>query len=402
VIAPLSTGIEHYLSGQERFDRLHRATRLRVGKRLCDLSYANSYDGPPTEVRRAIRECLDRDRTLDLQYTPYGGSTTTRRLIARQLSATHGRRFGWRDVVLTPGAMAALSVLFRLVRRDGERNEVIVLTPCWMDYPLYLSNLGMTPVMIPPAESLRDLNIEGIARALTPYTRAVVVTQPGNPIGTLHSRERLTELGALLAVSSSQPLLISDECHRDIIFAPSLYSSPSEYYDRTCIVYSFGKSLFMQGQRIGYAAVSPGMADHDAIAGQLERLCRAMGYCTPTSLMQVAIRALLTVRPDLEPIRRRLKRVLERLRSSGYEAVTSDGTFFLYVRSPYEDDFEFVERLADRSVLVLPSSIFHQRGYFRISLTASDEMVERALPIFSALGRNPVAHTRTELQYASE
>lgn len=402
MIAPLAREIELYLSAQERFDRLRHETSLRAGRKLCDLSYANSYDGPCPEVRRAIRDCLDRGRTLDLQYTPYGGSTTARRLVARQLSATHGRRFGWRDIVLTPGAMAALNLLFRLVRREGERNEVVLLTPCWLDYPLYLANLGIVPVMVPAAEDLQGLGMEGIRRALTPHTRAVVISQPSNPLGTLHSRRQLRELGALLEASASRPLLISDECHRDILFEPGLFSSPLEHYRRTCIVYSFGKSLFMQGQRIGYVAVSPDMAEHDAVAWQLERLCRAMGFCTPTSLMQLAVRDLLATRPDLEPIRRRRSRMLEGLRSSGYEVVPSQGTFFLYVRSPEEDDFAFAERLAERSVLVLPSSIFHQAGHFRISLTASDDMIERALPVFSALGGTAARQPEPELQHAGQ
>jgi aspartate aminotransferase len=161
-----------------------------------------------------------------------------------------------------------------------------------------------------------------------------------------------------------------------------------EYYDATCIVYSFGKSLFMQGQRIGYAAASPRFADHGSVARQLERLCRTMGFCTPTALMQLAVRALLNTKPDLAPIQRRRKQALDALRYSGYQVVPSHGTFFLYVRSPDEDDFAFVERLAERFVLVLPSSLFHHRGYFRIALTASDEMIQRALPVFQSLGES--------------
>jgi aspartate aminotransferase len=272
------------------------------------------------------------------------------------------------------------------VRSEGERNEIIVLTPCWLDYPLYIANLGMTPVMVPLAEERGGLDIEGIKRALNPQTRALVISQPSNPLGTLYSRKHLRELGDLLDASVARPLLISDECHRDILFEPEHFSSPLEHYERTCIVYSFGKSLFMQGQRIGYAAVSPDMVGHEVVAAQLERLCRTMGFCTPTSLMQLAVRDLLCTQPDLRPIRLRRSRMLEGLRSSGYQVVPSQGTFFLYVRSPDDDDFAFIERLADQSVLALPSSIFHQTGYFRISLTASDNMVERALSVFSTLG----------------
>jgi aspartate aminotransferase len=213
----------------------------------------------------------------------------------------------------------------------------------------------------------------------------VIISQPDNPLGTLRSPEDLQALAALLQASETRPLLISDECHRDILFEPELFSSPMEYYDATAIVYSFGKSLFMQGQRIGYAAVSPRVPDHEAVARQLERLCRVMGFCTPTALMQLAVRGLLGRKPDLAPIVERRRRVFDALQSSGYEIVPSDATFFLYVRAPEEDDFAFADRLAGQSVLVLPSSVFHHKSWFRISLTASDEMIETALPVFRSL-----------------
>lgn len=392
MIGQLSAEIQQYLVDQERFEELRQQTNLRAGRNLCDLSYANSYDGPAPEVLKVIRDCLGSGRTLDMQYTPYGGSTTTRRLIARQLSSTHGERFNWRDIVLTPGAMAALNVLFRAVRQEAEPNEVVVIAPCWLDYPLYLANLGMTPVMVPMAEDLINLDLERIKSALGPYTRAVIISQPSNPTGTLYSREQLQQLGSILEASESQPLLISDECHRDIVFQPHTFSSPLEFYHLTCVVYSFGKSLLMQGQRIGYAAVSPKINNHKAVAGQLERLCRTMGFCTPTALMQLAVRNLINTKPDLSRIVARRTRLLDALEGNGYQVIPSQATFFLYVRSPDEDDFAFIEALAENFVLVLPSSVFHHRGYFRVSFTASDEMLEMALPVFQRLmGNGPPA-----------
>ena len=383
MFATLHNDIEKYLQPQERFETLRQHTTLRFGPRLCDFSYANSYDGPNTSVIAAIRKSLDSRRALDMQYTPYGGSTQTRRMVAQKLSESHGCRFNWRNVVLTPGAMAALNVLFRAVRHDGEANEIIVITPCWLDYPLYLANLGIKPVFVPMSEDMCGLDLDRIADALRPTTRAIVITQPANPAGTLISREQLLELGELLEASESRPLLISDECHRDVVFEPNRFFSPIECYDNTCVVYSFGKSLFMQGQRLGYAAVSPRADGAAAWSVHLERLCRTMGFCTPTALMQLAVRSLLGERPDLSPIERRRERTIQLLGEAGYRIVPSQATFFLYVSSPDLDDFAFAEALADRGVLVLPSSIFHHSGHFRVSFTASDEMVDRALPIFA-------------------
>jgi aspartate aminotransferase len=153
-----------------------------------------------------------------------------------------------------------------------------------------------------------------------------------------------------------------------------------ELYDETCVVYSFGKSLLIQGQRIGYIAVSPRISGGRAVSELLERTCRMMGFCTPTALMQLAVRRLLGRRPPGSvAIERRRERAVAALRAAGYELVPPEATFFVYPRSPDPDDVAFATRLAERGVLVLPSALFHHPGYFRLSLTASDAMLEGAL-----------------------
>lgn len=379
-LRPLSAELERLLSPQERFEELRRRALLRKGPALCDLAYANPYDGPDPQVVEAIREALDSERALDLQYTPYGGSTITRRLIAQSLSERHGRRFHFRDIIMTPGAMAALSILFRAVRGDEPAGEVVVITPCWMDYPLYLVEIGLRPVFVPVDPLTLRLDLERIRDAVGPRTRAVVLSQPANPTGIIYTRDELVELAALLRQLDRPPLLISDECHRDVRGDDVPLVSPIEVYDETCIVYSFGKSLLMQGQRIGYIAVSPRISGGRAGAALLERICRMMGFCTPTALMQLAVRKLLTVRPpQLAAMDGRRARAAAALRDAGYELVAPQATFFLYPRSPDPDDFAFAERLADRGVLVLPSQLFHHVGHFRISLTATDAMLDAAL-----------------------
>lgn len=389
MIGALSPGIERYLTMQERFEELRRRTSQHAGRKLCDLAYANSYDGPTEEVRAAIRDCLDSKRALDLQYTPYGGSTTTRRLIARRLAETHRAPFNWRDVILTPGAMAALNLLFRLVARPDAANEVVVIKPCWLDYPLYLETLGMKTVFAPMSAELNGLDLDALERALGPHTRAVVLSQPHNPTGRLFTLTELEDLAAVLRAANPQPLLISDECHRDFTFEPHSFVSPIECYDATCVVYSFGKGLFMQGQRIGYAAVSPRFPDHLALAGGLERLCRAMGFCTPTALMQKVVRVFVSWQPAHNLIAQRRDRLKSALERGGFEIAPSQATFFLYAKALIDDDFAFAEALAERSVLVMPSSIFHQRGYFRVSATASEDMIDRAAAVFEDLRNAP-------------
>jgi aspartate aminotransferase len=378
----LSARLEELLAVQERVDTLRDEAIRRAGAGLADLAYANSYDGAPAEVLEVLRGALAPARPLDLQYTPYGGGTVARRLVAESLTASHGDRFQFRDVVLTPGAMAALNVVFRAVREDVGAGEVLVVTPCWLDYPLYLENLGLGARLVPVQPRSLRLDLAAIEAALGPQTRAVILSQPANPSGVLYGADELRALGELLGRAARPPLLISDECHRGFVLPGQTFVSPMAFYDRTCLVYSMGKSLFLQGQRIGYLAVSPRHPDRRPFARLLERLMRVTGFCTPTALMQQALEGLLPLRPDLTALIDRRARALDGLERAGYKVVPSQATFFLYPESR-GDDMTFTERLARRGVLVLPAGVFHHRGHFRISLTARDDMLARALTVLA-------------------
>jgi aspartate aminotransferase len=385
VIAPLSDEVERWLAPQERFEAVRKQAVLRAGSRLADLAYANPYDGVPAEVRAALRAALDDPRRLDLQYTPYGGATIPRRLVADRLREEHRLPYEWRDVVLAPGAMAALNLVFRaLVPPAGAGREVVVVTPCWLDVPLYLANLGLRPVLVPCEARTLRLDFPALARALGPGVRAVVIAQPCNPTGLLHRPGELEQLAALLRGLAEPPLLVADECHRDFVFGDRVVPAPAASYERTVTVYSFGKRFLIQGQRLGYAAVSPRMPRRQDWIERLERLCRVMGFATPTALMQLALPRLLGIAPAFGAIARRRERALSGLQAAGYDVVPSEASFFLYPRSPDRDDQAFVEQLAQRGVLVLPAAMFHHHGHFRISLTGDDAMLDRALAELAA------------------
>ncbi len=381
----LTPALENLLASQHRFDELRRKTVLRAGPRLADLAYANAYGKPAAEVVAAIQRALEKAGELGLQYTPYGGATVTRRLVAEHLSKSSGLHFDFRGVVMTPGAMAALNLVFRALREHGP-GEVIVPVPCWLDYPLYLENLGLVARLVPVDPITLRLDLAAIAAALSPRTVAVLLMQPANPAGLLHSETELRGLADLLRNVPVPPLLISDECHRDVRFDEHAFVSPASIWPRTCVIHSFGKSLQIQGQRIGYVAVPPALPERMEFIETLEKLCRVMGFCTPTALMQLALGDLLAYTPDWSVLRARRKLALEALREGGYEVVPSDATYFLYPRTPEKDDWAHAERLADAGVLVLPAPMFQHRGHFRIALTCTDGMLDKAAAVFARGG----------------
>jgi aspartate aminotransferase len=376
----IAAELEQLLEPLERFEQIRRGV-ARLGDRLADLSYANPYEGVQESARDALRETLAEERALDLQYAPFGGQTLSRRAVADALRESHGLPFAFSDVVLTPGAMAALHIALRTAGRPGD--EVLVPVPCWLDYPLFVRHCGLVPVLVPLEPPRFGLDAARLVDAVSERTCAVLLSHPANPTGRSYGRAELADVCDALRGAEDRLgcriTLIADETHRDFI-APGRYESASAAFDRTVIVYSFGKYHFMQGQRLGYAATSPRHPDREQAASELVRWTRIAGFATPTALMQRAVPRLLRLHHDHGWVDGWRQRVLEELTSAGFDVVRPDGTLFVYVRTPAAfDDFALVSELASAGVLVLPAPVFHHRGYFRLSLTGSGPMLERAL-----------------------
>jgi aspartate aminotransferase len=127
----------------------------------------------------------------------------------------------------------------------------------------------------------------------------------------------------------------------------------------------------------------PGMPDRDELRTALFLARAVNGYAFPNAVMQYAMGDLEKASIDVAALSRRRDIFVEALPAMGYEVVKPEGTFYLLVRSPLADDMDFTNRLADEKVFVLPGRLFELPGWFRISLTANDSMVERSLAGFA-------------------
>jgi aspartate aminotransferase len=157
-----------------------------------------------------------------------------------------------------------------------------------------------------------------------------------------------------------------------------------EFYAHTLLAYSYGKTHLSPGQRVGYLALPPSMPQREEMRPAIIGLQVAMGWVYPNALLQHALPALEKFTIDVGQLQRRRDRLVDVLSGMGYHVHRPEGTFYLYVTCPVSDDEAFTESLARRNVFVFPGVLFETPGFFRISLTANDDMIERSLPAFES------------------
>ena len=217
-------------------------------------------------------------------------------------------------------------------------------------------------------------------------TRAVLINSPNNPTGKVYGEGELNRLSDILSNYSKhfgQPIyLISDEPYRKIVYDGVTVPSVFDTYDESFVVTSFSKDLSLPGERIGYLAANPDISDKDMIISGLVLCNRCLGYVNAPALMQRAIPYLLEESVDISLYQKKRDTLYNGLSSFGYDFVKPEGTFYLFPKTPIEDDVAFVSALLEEKILAVPGSGFGGPGHFRIAYCVSDEVIEGALPGF--------------------
>ena len=315
------------------------------------------------------------------------------RAVRASLAKRRGIQFAADDIFMTTGAFGALSISIRILCDPGD--EVIYLSPPWFFYRGMIRTNGAVPVRVPVDEKTWDIPIDKVDAAITSKTRAIIVNSPCNPTGRMYPRADLDKLGAVLTAASKRTgrpiFLISDEAYSRILFDGAHYISPTESYPHSLLIYTYGKQLLTPGERIGYIALPPTMpiASRETLRNAITMTQVLLGWMWPNAILQYATAELEELSIDIPHLQRKRDRMVKGLRDAGYTLNVPDGTFYILVDSPWPDADAFVEHLASQRVLVLPGATFEMPKHFRISVTASDEMIERSLPVFAAAIKQP-------------
>jgi aspartate aminotransferase len=357
---------------------------IRLHPDVCDLAFGNPQELPLPEFSAAIQRYAE-PRNKDW-FAYKRSEPEPRAVVAKVLREWRGLPFEPEDIALTPGAFGALATAFRAFVDPGD--EVVFSLPPWFLYEPMLLAADAVPVKVRVRADDHDLDLDAIGSALGPRTRAVIVNTPNNPTGRIYPQRTLAALADLLTDASQRwgrtIWLISDEPYARLVFSDAEFRSPSEFYPYTLISYSYGKVLLTPGQRIGWLALSPSIPDRAPLRKVIERTQISGGWLFPNAVMQYAVGDLEQMSIDLAGLEAKRDRLTGELRAAGYHLRPPEGTFYLWVRSPVPDDVMFSRSLADHKILVLPGTTCEAPGYFRISLTATDDMIDRALPALVA------------------
>jgi len=375
---------------------VNESTYSREGQKpgACDFCFGNPQEMPLPEISTAIGRWAQPQHKDWFAYKFSEPQATA--IVAESLRDRLGIDFDPADISMTNGAFGAIASALRAVTDPGD--EVIYLSPPWFFYVPMIQSLGAKAVRIDMQPPTFELPVSEIAAAITSRTRAIIINSPHNPSGRILQPSELEGLAEVLEAGSRKHgrgiYLLSDEAYSRILFDNAQFHTPLRHYPRSLLLYTYGKTLLTPGQRIGYIAMSPSMPDRKALRGAIFTAQLVTGYAFPNAVMQYAIGDLEKLSIDVATLERRRDRIISALSEMGYETVKPAGTFYALVRSPIADDVAFVERLAGEKIFVLPGKVFELPEWFRISLTANDQMVERSLQGFERALKTTLSMSR--------
>jgi aspartate aminotransferase len=366
------------------FEAANKLRAERGADAVADLSLGNPCNEPPAAFYDALAEEARARTGLRHRYMTNAGYPEVRAAVARHLAARTGLPYEADDICMTVGAAGALNALLRVLLDPGD--EVILSSPCFVEYPFYVENYGGAccvvdsgPGFVPDPARLAD--------ACTANTRALILNAPNNPTGRIYPERFYRDLARALAIRSAQlsrPIcLVFDDPYHHLWYGEEPPPEPARSYDQVAYVSSFSKDLGLAGERIGYLAIHPGAADRADLRRALPFAMRALGQVNaPATMQRVAALLIDHPRDDVRDFYRgRRDRVATTLAELGLEHPPLDGAFYAFPRSPEPDDMVFCRRMLDRGLVVVPGTAFSAPGHFRLSYAVEEDVLERGLEI---------------------
>ena len=367
------------------------------GKRLADefgpenvfdFSIGNPYFAPPDAVKDAIVDIITNDDPMTVHgYPANAGFPAVRKAVADSLNRRFGTDYNENNIIMTVGAAGGLNVILRVLCNPGD--EVIVISPYFFEYNNYIGNADAKVVVVPAAAENGFMpDIDAIAAAVTPKTKAIILNNPNNPTGVIYPADMLKKLGELLEAKGKEYgtviYLISDEPYRELAYDGAEVPWLPNCCKNTIVGYSWSKSLSLPGERIGYLVIPSDIVDAQLIFDAAVVANRMLGFVNAPSLMQLAVARCLDASTDIDAYDANRKLLYNGLHELGYECEYPAGAFYLWVKTPVAEP-EFVALAKKYNLLLVPGASFGCEGYVRLAYCVSGDMIKRSMASFAKL-----------------
>ena len=365
--------------------------RLRAkygADKVFDFSLGNPSVPAPDSVREAIIELVNNtDPTVLHGYMSNAGFEDVRQTIAESLNRRFDTKFSAKNLIMTVGAASGLNVILKTVLNPGE--EVIVFAPYFLEYGAYVRNYDGVLVEISPDTTTFQPNLAEFEQKITPKTKAVIVNTPHNPTGVVYSEETIRKLSAILEAKQKEfgtvIYLISDEPYRELAYDGVEVPYLTKYYNNTVVGYSYSKSLSLPGERIGYLVIPDEADGSEELISAATIANRTLGCVNAPSLIQKVVAKCVDAKTDLAAYDKNRQALYNGLKDCGFECIKPQGAFYLFVKSPVEDEKAFCEAGKKYNILMVPGSSFACPGYVRLAYCVSYETIVNSLPEFKKL-----------------
>ena len=355
--------------------------------KVFDFSLGNPSIPAPEAVRSSIERSLAECAPEELHgYTPAPGLPAARKAVAASLNRRFGTSYSMGDIFMTVGAAASVSCALHALTSPGD--EVIVVSPYFPEYKVWIESCGCTCVEAPAKPYTFRLSVGSIMEAITPRTAAIIVNSPNNPTGSVYSQEVLQRLANCLNEvnrSREQPVfLISDEPYRELTYGAEVPWVP-DIYKNTVVCYSYSKSLSLPGERVGWVLVPPACFENARAEPAIAAIARALGFVCAPALFQRVVADCVDEPCNVEAYNRNRLLLVNELGEMGYSVVEPEGAFYLWVRALESDAEAFCERAKRFELLPVPSDSFGVPGWVRVGYCVSYDTIVNSLPAWRAL-----------------
>lgn len=389
----ISKKMEHMVANSSAiramFEEGNRLAEIYGADHVYDFSLGNPNVPAPRAVKDAARQIFDEEDPIVLHgYTnSNAGYQDVRQAVAESLNGRFQTNFAARNITMTVGAAGGLNVILKSLLNPGD--EVIAFAPYFGEYRSYTDNYDGVLVEISPNTENFQPKLDEFKARITPKTKAVIVNTPNNPTGVVYAEDTIKKMAEIMEERQkefgTEIYLISDEPYRELAYDGVEVPYLTKYYANTVIGYSYSKSLSLPGERIGYLVIPDEAADSDKLIDAANVATRILGFVNAPTLQQKIVKKCLNEKTDISYYDRNRETLYSGLKELGFECIRPEGAFYLFMKSPVENEKEFCAAAKKYNILIVPGSSFACPGYVRLAYCVSYETIVNSLPKFAEL-----------------